>query len=146
MENVFRLFVYGTLKEGGTHHHLLAGNTTPKQEARVAGTLHHSEDGTPYIVVPKHTILMAGTRQSALDSKKASALTVTPTESETWVSGELYTILDPQTLVPLLDLLEDFEPNKESEYDRVLLPIHTGDSWVAAWTYIIHKNTPLSES
>jgi gamma-glutamylcyclotransferase (GGCT)/AIG2-like uncharacterized protein YtfP len=146
MENVFRLFVYGTLKEGGPHHHLLAGNVTPKLEAQVAGTLHHTEDGIPYIVVPKHTVLMAGTRQSASDSKKASVVSVTPTDSDSWVSGELYTILDPQSVVPLLDLLEDFEPNKESEYDRVLLPVNTGDGWVAAWAYIIHKNTPLTDS
>jgi gamma-glutamylcyclotransferase (GGCT)/AIG2-like uncharacterized protein YtfP len=146
MENVFRLFVYGTLKEGGTHHHLLAGNVTPKLEAQVAGTLHQTEDGIPYIVVPKQTILMAGTRQSASDSKKAAAISVNPPEAESWVSGELYTILDPQSVVPWLDLLEDFEPNKESEYDRVLLPVKTSGGWVAAWTYIIHKNTPLTES
>jgi gamma-glutamylcyclotransferase (GGCT)/AIG2-like uncharacterized protein YtfP len=62
------------------------------------------------------------------------------------VSGELYTILDPHSVVPWLDLLEDFEPNKESEYDRVLLPVKTSEGWVAAWTYIIHKNTPVIES
>ncbi len=146
MENVFRLFVYGTLKEGGSHHHLLAGNVTPKIEARLVGTLHHDADGIPYIVVPKQTILMAGTRQSASDSKKASAVSVVPVESDTWVSGELYILLDPQSVVPLLDLLEDFEPNKESEYDRVLLPVNTSEGWVAAWTYIIHKNTPIDES
>lgn len=146
MENVFRLFVYGTLKEGGTHHHLLAGNVTPKLEAHVAGTLHQTEDGIPYIVVPKQTILMAGTRQSASDSKKAAAISVNPPESDSWVSGELYTIHDPQSVVPWLDLLEDFEPNRESEYDRVLLPVKTSEGWVTAWTYIIHKNTPVTES
>lgn len=146
MENVFRLFVYGTLKQGGSHHHLLTGNVTPKIDARVAGTLHHHEDGIPYITVPKQTILMAGTRQSASDSKKAAALSLTPSETDQWVSGELYTIHDPQSVVPLLDLLEDFEPNKESEYDRVLLPVNTDEGWVAAWAYIIHKNTPISES
>jgi gamma-glutamylcyclotransferase (GGCT)/AIG2-like uncharacterized protein YtfP len=146
MENVFRLFVYGTLKEGGPHHHLLAGNVTPKREAHVAGTLHHGEDGVPYIVVPKSTILMAGTRQSASDSKKATAVTPTPPESESWVAGELYILHDPQSVVPLLDLLEDFEPNKESEYDRVLLPVKTSEGWETAWTYIIHKNTPVTES
>lgn len=145
MENVFRLFVYGTLKEGETHHHLLAGNVTPKREAQVAGALHYSEDGVPYIVVPKQTILMTGTRQSASDSKKAAAISVTPFESDSWVSGELYSILDPQSVIPLLDLLEDFEPNKESEYDRVLLPVNTTEGWVTAWTYIIHNNLPATE-
>ncbi len=142
---MFRLFVYGTLKQGGTHHHLLDGQVTPKIDAEVAATLHQGEDGIPYIVVPKPTILMTGTRQSASDSKKAAAVSFTPPESTSWVAGELYTILYPQEVVPWLDLLEDFEPNKDSEYDRVLLPVKTADGWLTAWTYIIHKNTPISE-
>lgn len=143
MGNVFRLFVYGTLKEGGEHHHLLSGEHTQKDDAQVAATRYSMEDGIPYITVPKESILLKGSIHPMADAKKATSIQVAPIESETWVDGELYVLTDPEERVPLLDLLEDFEPGGDSEYDRVLLPVKTKDGWIPAWTYIIHNNTPI---
>lgn len=143
MGNVFRLFVYGTLKEGGEHHHLISGQHTHKEDAQVAAEHHVMEDGIPYIVVPPNSILLKGTIHPMADAKNATSIPAEAIESDSWVDGELYILSDPEERVPLLDLLEDFEPGGESEYDRVLLPVKTKDGWVPAWTYIIHNNTPI---
>jgi len=143
MGNAFRLFVYGTLMEDGEHHHLIAGHHTQKEDADVVATKQFMEDDIPYIVVPQDSILLKGTIHAMADAKKAASIQAEPRESDEWVSGELYTLSNPEERVPLLDLLEDFEPGGESEYDRVLLPVKTKLGWIPAWTYIIHNNTPI---
>lgn len=137
------MFVYGTLKEGGEHHHLISGEYSQKQDAQVAATRHTMEDGITYLVVPNESIMLKGTIHPMADAKKATSIQAEAIDSDTWVEGELYILSDPEERVPLLDLLEDFEPGGESEYDRVLLPVKTKDGWIPAWTYIIHNNTPI---
>lgn len=115
--NLF-LFVYGTLRKisGTPMSQLLAHYSEFVSEATMQGVLYEIAD-------------YSGVIES--------------TNSQDSVCGELYKILDEQTLLPLLDEYEECTEQfpHPHEYVRKTLPIilETGDK-VMAWVYVYNRD------
>lgn len=144
-EHTFFLFVYGTLKCGYSNHDAFCKDALNIEKASVGGDLYDLPFGFPALVVAEDTVLAAGTRDPAYDVATQHTLNrkpVVPLRDESpRVFGELFTLQSPGDRLPKLDHLEGFDPEGQSLYRRVLIPVETGARNILAWTYTIEKPT-----
>lgn len=112
---VNHLFVYGTLMEGQSRHHLLRswGNPTSMCPAKAPGLLFDTGRGYPCLL---------------------------PEEGKMhWVRGELYCLPNPRKTFEMLDIVEDtrsFRPER-SRFRRGIIRVLTADHRsVVAWAYM----------
>lgn len=140
-----RIFVYGTLRRGGTYHDRFCCGALSIVEATVAGRLSRLAAGYPVLDVPPEAILAGGTDDPEADAERLAELDGllrgggTSSVSAEWkaIAGELVTFDDPAARLPALDRLEGFRPGGRSLYDRVALAVRTGDGKaLAAWVYV----------
>lgn len=144
-DDVFRVFVYGTLKSGYWNHEPYCSGALDIQPAHVRGRLYIRHSGTPILAIDRADIVSPASQSyqddvspSANDSQASPSGEVSIGEEFALVSGELITFRsDPQRLVRL-DELEEFSPQQEKEnlYERVLVrpSLHPD---VLSWVYII---------
>lgn len=114
------MFVYGSFCKGRIHHGLIANFAIEAQNAKVIGTVYRLEVGYP-------VLLNKGNHS---------------------VSGELVTLENANTLVPVLDQfhgVSQIEPHK-SLFFRVEIPVLANGAQQMAYTYVINpqKLTPLA--
>jgi gamma-glutamylcyclotransferase (GGCT)/AIG2-like uncharacterized protein YtfP len=137
------LFVYGTLKCGFDNHASFCEGVLGIEKAAVYGKLYDLPFGFPALVVPQETIHATGTKDPTLDVATQHQLdgiaTVTSENGGPQAFGELLTFDDPVDRLPKLDHLEGFDPEGQSLYRRVLVPVGTKTHTVLAWTYAIEK-------
>lgn len=114
------LFVYGTLREGGTHHAwLLRTHPEGLTGAWVAGRLFHLPAGYPALV--------PGPEPAA------------PPPGPGWVRGEFLGYEDDQDLESALADLDPLEGVEEDLFSREILPvILEGGQRYQAWVYLFH--------
>lgn len=143
------LFVYGTLKQGYSNHSAYCSAALSIHPARCWGRLYHLAAGYPALVIPNEHILLQGTADIAGDLQRQQQLQTgfpqSPSELTNpgdwqWISGELIHLPRPQKLLPPIDELEDFYPEKSnigyiSEYQRVLITVQAGQQHHLAWVY-----------
>lgn len=139
---VFRLFVYGTLKRGFSNHDRFCGDALSVEEAAACGDLYDLPFGFPAVVVPAESIQAVGTTDYVFDAAKQHRLDesgqFTVFEGPQ-VYGEVFTFDDPEDRLPELDYLEGFDPEGQSLYRRILLPVKTAGTVALAWAYAIEK-------
>jgi gamma-glutamylcyclotransferase (GGCT)/AIG2-like uncharacterized protein YtfP len=117
---VDRLFVYGTLMEGGPRHHILEtwGDHTCRGTARAPGLLFDSGKNFPCMIPP--------------DGEDA------------WVAGEVYPLRDPRKAFEMFDIVEGFKGygNPGSRFRRTLTRVRTLDgSCFPAWVFMYAGST-----
>jgi gamma-glutamylcyclotransferase (GGCT)/AIG2-like uncharacterized protein YtfP len=114
------LFVYGTLREGGSHHAwLLRTHPEGLTGAWVAGRLFHLPAGYPALV--------PGPEPPA------------PPPGPGWVRGEFVGYEDDQDLESALADLDPLEGVEEDLFTREVLPVALeGGQRYQAWVYLFH--------
>ena len=143
-DQLFRLFVYGSLKKGFWNHEPFCGRTISIEPATVRGRLHELPSGIPVLEVPECDIIAHGSADIAGDMSLQHRLNADPPEYAesghgVWrqISGELITLPSPVATVPPIDRLEGFHPDGACLYRRVLVPVKLSDERVAtAWCYV----------
>ncbi len=148
MDDILKLFVYGTLKRGYWNHERFCRGVLSVEKATVRGRLYKLTSGIPVIEVPETDILAHGTSDPLADIAtqarfserlSLSRLGQKPknTTQNDWgpVLGELLTFDDPSTRLPSIDGLEGFRPGSRSMYRRVLIPVWGQVSVCPAWVY-----------
>lgn len=110
-----KLFVYGTLKEGGPRHHILQswGDYERKIEGRVRGTLYDTGKGFPCMVPAQ--------------------------KDDHFVAGEIYPLKDIKKVFEMLDIVEAVKRFGESGafFRRAIIRTETADgSSDLAWSYL----------
>ncbi|MDM5317473.1 gamma-glutamylcyclotransferase family protein [Fictibacillus sp. b24] len=104
------VFVYGTLRKGGSNDHFLNKAVYIEEKCFAEGQLYDTGFGYPALVV----------------------------ESGKWVTGELYKVTSDD--LKRLDRLEDFEENGTNNlYDRIIATIRTTVGEIEALLYIMKK-------
>lgn len=114
------LFVYGTLREGGSHHAWLM-RTHPEGQTRawVAGRLFHLPMGSPAVV--------------------PGVEPTTAPPGPGWVRGDFVGYEDGAELESALGDLDPLEGVEEGLFTREILPvILEGGLRYHAWTYVFH--------
>ncbi len=134
------LFLYGTLRPGESHHHLLApwvANTAP---ARIWGRLYHVPAGYPSVEIPEEYMVAVGTACPEDDVRAADRLPVPegalPEGDWDWVQGDVVILSEPSVSLPPLDDYEGFRPGRPSLYRRVLAPVVVAEETTLAWVYV----------
>lgn len=136
----FLLFVYGTLKQGYSNYERHCRTAVSIQKACCWGRLYDLDAGYPALEIPDTAIQAVGTASYLLDAQqKGKALNFdAPLGDWDMVRGELMCFEHPETEIPPIDLLEDFDPKGEHNlYERVLITVKTEDDLVNAWTYVM---------
>lgn len=115
------VFVYGTLRKGGSNDHYLNEAVCVEQKCFTEGQLYDTGCGYPALIVEKGK----------------------------WVTGELYEVTPDE--LNRLDRLEDYEENGSNNlYDRIIAKIRTLNGEVEALLYIMKKKEmhflPISEN
>jgi len=149
MSSELRVFAYGTLKRGFPNHDTHCAGVLRTYPAWLQGRLFKLSSEIPAMIVPDEDILVHGTAsvaadieaqgefQSFLTSRQAGGPGSSGASSWGKVRGELLIFNDPETRLPLLDSLEEFQPGCPSTYIRALVFITLpGGSQTSAWTYI----------
>lgn len=110
-------FVYGTLKRGQSNYaRLLAGQTVSETPAWLPGAAIYTAGPYPFLV---------------------RAVDLVPPGST--VFGELMEVAPAQyqTVLALLDKLEDFVPGRAGNlYERVVITVQTANGPCEAWVYV----------
>lgn len=147
-----RLFVYGTLKRGGSNFGRFCDGATRIDRARVVGRLRVYEKRYPILEVPLDSIMARGSTDTAADVERvlrAQCDGERPKRgrarggdaarlAQARVQGELMEFDDGLHRLPFIDMLEGYHANVESEYDRVMVAAHREDGlWLPAWTYVV---------
>lgn len=104
------LFVYGSLMEGfHNYEKALTGQIESRVPAFVNGRLYHQrQKGYPALV-----------------------------SGDDRVFGELLTLRDFMANMEVLDQIEEYHgPGEENEYNRILTPVHIGESGVVEFAYV----------
>ena len=144
-ENIFFLFVYGTLKRGFSNHDRFCENGLSVEAATTRGRLYDLPFGFPALVAASDPTPVVGTTNYAFDAAEQRRLNATARKlvpgGESKVFGEIFTFDDPVDRLPKLDHLEGFDPGGRSLYRRALIPVETATDNVMAWAYIIDKPT-----
>lgn len=141
---VFKLFVYGTLKRGFSNHERFCGEAISIEEAMAFGDLYDLPFGFPALVIPGESIQAVGTTNYTFDTTEQQRLDIPerssiPDGARTY--GEILTFDDPENRLPEIDRLEGFDPNGQSLYRRVLVPVEAATRSTLAWAYAIEKPT-----
>lgn len=104
------VFVYGTLRKGGSNDHYLNKAVCVEKKCFTEGQLYDTGSGYPALIV----------------------------EGGKWVTGELYEVT-PDELTQL-DRLEDYEENGSNNlYDRIIAKIRTSEGEIDALVYIMKE-------
>lgn len=153
--DLFRLFVYGTLKRGYWNHEAYCSSAVSVEEATVRGRLYELPSGIPLLEVPDGDILAVGTDDLAADVRVQESVGAPSVSRDLsgWytVHGEIVTFDNAALHVPPIDRLESFRPGRFSLYIRVLVSASTAsEDSVAAWCYIaspqaLRTATPIRE-
>ncbi len=110
MDDMYTVFVYGTLRRHEQYHHLLDGAELVAAQGKTRGELYDTGLGYPAMVV----------------------------RDEGWVYGEVYRVTAEQ--LARLDELEGYKPcEPDSEYDRILVSVETDQGPVPAYTYVYEE-------
>lgn len=154
--DLFRLFVYGTLKRGYSNHERFCRSMVSIQEATVRGRLYEMPSGIPVLRIPDQDTLARGTANALADATTQNRirLAAAPDTLDEWlmIRGELLVLSNPSRDVPPIDRLESYRPGLFSLYHRVLVPVTTADDGIiAAWTYVgahdvLERCIPLEET
>ena len=114
------LFVYGTLREGGSNHAwLLRTHPQGLTPARVAGRLFHLPAGYPALV--------------------PTAEPAEPPPGPGWVVGDFVGYDDEDDLESALADLDPLEGVEEGLFTREILPVRLeGGQRYHAWVYVFH--------
>ena len=150
MKSNLRIFVYGTLKRGFPNHHQYCTGVLRICPAWLLGKLFKLTAQIPAMIIPEEAILVHGTGNAVADIEAQErfesllrsdgiGVSASPSGGPEWgkVRGELLIFDDPQTRLPLLDSLEEFQPGQASTYIRALVYITLpGGLQTSAWTYI----------
>jgi gamma-glutamylcyclotransferase (GGCT)/AIG2-like uncharacterized protein YtfP len=138
---LFRLFVYGTLKRGYWNHEGFCRSLVSIEEATVHGRLYELPSGIPALEVHHEDVMCVGTSDPVADAMIGQRLASPsiPCESPDWqnICGQLLAFGNPARDIPPIDRLESFYPGKLSLYVRVLVPVMTtANEALAAWCYV----------
>jgi gamma-glutamylcyclotransferase (GGCT)/AIG2-like uncharacterized protein YtfP len=144
----FRVFVYGTLKQGERNFAQYCRGVLAIESASVLGRLYHLSYGYhlpygyPMLEVPPEHILTVGTRDYVQDAALLTQLAgqpppVPPVAAGDWelIAGEIQTFDNPLERFAAMDKLEDFRPGGDSLYHRVVLRVQPPQSTLV-WTYV----------
>ena len=144
-----RVFAYGTLKRGFSNHDAHCAGVLRTCPAWLQGRLFKLSPEIPAMTVRDEDILVYGTASVAADieaqekfesflrSREAGGPGSPGASGWRKVRGELLIFNDPETRLPLLDSLEEFQPGCPSTYIRALVfIILPSGSQTCAWTYI----------
>ncbi|GAE24501.1 butirosin biosynthesis protein BtrG [Halalkalibacter wakoensis JCM 9140] len=106
-KETYLVFVYGTLRKGGTNDHYLKKAKLISSSVWVKGELHDTGYGYP----------------------------VLKERSSRRIVGELYEVTSGE--LTQLDYLEDFKPSRaRNEYERVIRTVYMTDKTVEAFVYV----------
>lgn len=114
------LFVYGTLREGGSKHAwLLRTHPEGLTRAWVAGRLFHLAAGYPALVADSEPVI--------------------PAPGPGWVRGDFVGYEDEADLESALADLDPLEGVEEGLFTREILPVTLeGGQHYRAWVYVFH--------
>ncbi|PAD17535.1 gamma-glutamylcyclotransferase family protein [Shouchella clausii] len=106
--NKHRLFVYGTLRKGGTNDHYLQQSELVEDTCWIIGEMHNTPFGYPIVRF----------------------------RGQEKIRGELYAVTSEELI--RIDELEGYNPEgkSENEYERVECTVYTDESETIAYTYI----------
>ena len=140
------MFFYGTLKRGQRNHERYCGGALRIEEAAVRGELYDlPRFGYPALVVPEESVRAFGTGSPVRDAEEQHRLERggVALSDGPHVFGEVSFFGDPGLRLPVMDLLEGFDPaDASSHYRRVLIPVHMDDGPVLlAWAYAVRKSS-----
>ncbi len=142
---LYRVFVYGTLKRGGTNHERFCQGINFIEEAAIRGRLYRLSATIPALEIPSDDILAHGTLDYSKELQRQHAQQMPATcgndepSGDNWrlIQGELFIFAESERLAQL-DRFEGFHPAGHCLYRRVLVPVQTQDGdWVTAWVYTI---------
>lgn len=141
-----RVFVYGTLKQGGRHHAAHCADALRIRTGCAQGRLVDLAAGYPTLHVPESSVLAIGTADLAADAWRgmhctlpgapSAAAFIAPHPPCGLVRGEVIDFPDATPALRRLDALVEFTPDGISLYLRVLLPVFVGDLLMPCWTYV----------
>jgi gamma-glutamylcyclotransferase (GGCT)/AIG2-like uncharacterized protein YtfP len=138
----FRLFVYGTLKQGERNFAQFCHGVLAIEPARVLGRLYDLPYGYPMLQVPPEHVLAIGTCDYLRDAALPELLhdphaPLPPPVAGDWelISGEIHTYDDPAKRMAAMDPLENFRPGGDSLYHRVVLRLQPPHNRLI-WTYV----------
>jgi gamma-glutamylcyclotransferase (GGCT)/AIG2-like uncharacterized protein YtfP len=110
MDDMHKVFVYGTLRRHECNHSYLHGAELVAAQAKTRGELYDTGLGYPAMVA----------------------------RDEGWVYGEVYRVTDGQ--LARLDALEGYKPGApDSEYDRIPVSVVTDQGPVLAYAYVYNE-------
>ena len=147
---ILRLFVYGSLKKGFSNHDRYCSGAIGIKPAHLHGRIFKLTPEFPTIVVPESDILAFGSADTAYDlflqeetAKREEAKRPRGEEdaretrtTRDRINGEVLSFDDPETRLPAIDGLEEYQPGKDSLYSRVLVRVMFPDGFsTTAWTY-----------
>ena len=139
--NHLRLFVYGTLKRGFCNYDRFCTQAISIEPAKTWGRLYHLPAGFPALEVPDSSILAIGTTDPLADTQTQNTIElpvntiIRPEDDWGVVHGELITFANPVFDLPPIDQFEEFVPNGNSMYQRVLVMVECQGCFFSCWTY-----------
>ncbi|GFM34172.1 gamma-glutamylcyclotransferase family protein [Desulfovibrio subterraneus] len=145
MSSPFRLFVYGTLKQGGEYHDRFCSDAVAVIPCLVQGRIFERPEGYPTLFVPPGIILAHGTADREADAARCNDPVPPHLSPQSYleacppwghVFGQLMLFRKALPHMERLDALEDFFPGKPSMYERVLVPVWSQGQLLASWTYV----------
>lgn len=144
--SALRVFVYGTLKQGGRHHAAHCADALRIRTGCTRGRLVDLAAGYPTLHVPESSVLAIGTTDHAADASRgmhctlpgapSAATFIAPQPPCALVRGEVIDFPDATAALRRLDALEEFTPDGISLYLRILLPVFVSDLLLPCWTYV----------
>lgn len=148
LDNVTRLFAYGTLRTGYEAHVQCCRGVVSVEPARVWGRLFELPHGYPALQVPHEAVLAEAGRGAEADHGAfLAAVSTGPTVAGLAgrgngevrpVLGELIALADPLEAWEPLDRWEGIGEGGEELYRRVLVAVETMDGApTVAWTYVV---------
>jgi gamma-glutamylcyclotransferase (GGCT)/AIG2-like uncharacterized protein YtfP len=150
MGTELKIFVYGTLKRGFPNHERYCKGLLRAEPACLTGRLFKLTAQIPVMMIPDDHVLVQGSADTSADMRLQEQFQSTlprwekstPEGGYRKVYGELLYFGDPETRLPSMDFLEDFQPGKPSTYNRVLASVMLqGGSETAAWVYVAGFDT-----
>lgn len=144
--DVFRLFVYGTLKPGFENHERLLKRAITTIPASCPGMLFDTPWKHPVARLSKDLILAYGQTDIGADRALQNHFQergILPCQSwvpqalEGTIHGDILLLDEPGRDLPQLDQFEEYVPGaSSSRFMRVLTWVSLDDQWVTAWMYV----------
>jgi gamma-glutamylcyclotransferase (GGCT)/AIG2-like uncharacterized protein YtfP len=136
------MFFYGTLKRGQSNHERFCRGYLSAEPATTPGRLYELPFGFPGLRVDAGNVRAVGTTDHRADAQRQRESVPTPPPSAPgWdlVHGELFAFGDPEERLVALDAFEGYTPGENSLYERVLIPVRSGDGTSLAWAYELER-------